>query len=144
MTEQDNIQFARQAIAAINAHNLDAYVALIDESYVGGSEMNGVVRGREGARGAMATMFQAFPDLRLEVEEMIASGDHVVIRALLTGTHKGTLAGGIAPTNKKVTWNGCNVVQIRNGKTIRSRVYADNVSILRQIGVLPMPKATTA
>jgi steroid delta-isomerase-like uncharacterized protein len=143
MAEQDNLQASKQAIAAINAHDIDTYLKHIDESYVGESETVGVVHGRDGARQMMTTMFQAFPDLQIEVEQIMASGDHVVTRALLTGTHKGNFAG-IAPTNKKVSWHGCNVVELRKGKMIRSRVYADNVSLLRQLGGLPVPKATTA
>jgi predicted ester cyclase len=34
-----------------------------------------------------------FPDLRIEVEQMLASGDFVIVRARLTGTQKGTYAG---------------------------------------------------
>lgn len=48
----------------------------------------------------MEMMFSAFPDLRLEVEQTLASGDFVVARVRLTGTHKGNFAG-VAPTNKK-------------------------------------------
>lgn len=143
MAEQENFQLARQAIAALNAHDMDAYLEHIDESYVGESETTGVVQGRGGARQAMTIMFQAFPDIHIDVEEMIASGDHLVTRALLTGTHQGNFAG-IAPTNKKISWHGCNVVEVRNGKVIRSRIYSDNLSIMRQLGVISMPKATAA
>jgi len=59
---------------------------------------------------------------------------HVVARLRLTGTHKGAFAG-VAPTNKSISWQACNVVELRNGKAIRSRVYADNASMFRQLGV---------
>ncbi len=88
----------------------------------------------------MTTMFQAFPDIHIEIEELIGSGDHVVSRVRLTGTHKGTFAG-VPATNKKATWHACNVVRIKDGKAISGRVYADNVSLMRQLGVLPVPKA---
>jgi predicted ester cyclase len=91
----------------------------------------------------LTMMFQAFPDAHLEIEELIASGDHVVSRVVVTGTHKGAFAG-IAPMNKKVSWHSCNVVEVKNGKAIRSRIYADHVSLFRQLGVIPMPKTTTA
>jgi steroid delta-isomerase-like uncharacterized protein len=91
----------------------------------------------------MTTMFQTFPDLHIEIEQIIASGDHIVSRVTLTGTYKGTFAG-VPATNKKVSWHSCNVVEVKNGKVIRSRIYADNLSLMRQLGVLPMPKATTA
>ena len=144
MSEKENIQFAEQAIAALNAHDIERYLKLIDDSYVGESEtMPGPIRGREGARKAIDMLLKAFPDLRLEVEQILASGDHVVTRVRLTGTHKGNFAG-IAPTNKSVSWHACNVVEVKNGKAIRSRVYAENASLFQQLGVFSLPKAKAA
>jgi steroid delta-isomerase-like uncharacterized protein len=143
MTEKDNIQLAKQAIAAINAHDIESYLKHLDESYAGESETLGSVHGREGARQMLMTMFQAFPDIHLEIEQILASGDHVVSRVIASGTHKGNFAG-VAPTNKKVSFHSCNVVEVRKGKVISSRLYSDNVSLFRQLGVLPAQKATTA
>jgi hypothetical protein len=39
MSEKDNLHLAEQAIAALNARDLDRYVKLIDNSYVGESEL---------------------------------------------------------------------------------------------------------
>jgi steroid delta-isomerase-like uncharacterized protein len=141
MAEKDNLQFAKQAIAAINAHDINEYLQLIDDSYVAESEtLPAAIHGHEGARQFLTMMFQAFPDFHLEIEELIASGDHVVSRVVVSGTHKGTFAG-VPATNKKATWHACNVVRLKNGKAISSRIYADNVSLMRQFGVLPAPKA---
>jgi steroid delta-isomerase-like uncharacterized protein len=140
MNEQDHVKLAKAALAAINAHDIDAYLKNIDDEYVGESETLGKVHGRDGARQMMTTMFQAFPDLHIEAEQIITSGNFVISRAVVTGTHKGTFAGAPA-TNKKVTWHSCNVVEVKNGKAISSRLYADNVSLMRQLGVLPVPKA---
>ncbi len=144
MAEKENLQLAEQMIAAVNARDLGRYSQRIDDSYTGESEMipDGV-RGPEGARRALNMILTAFPDLRIDVEQMLASGDYVIVRARLTGTQKGTYAG-IAPTNKSVSWRACNVVELRNGKAIRGRVYADNLSLLQQIGAISIPKATAA
>jgi steroid delta-isomerase-like uncharacterized protein len=144
MSEKENIQLAEKQIAALNARDLDQYLSRIDASYVGESEtLPGPIRGPEGARKAIDMLLTAFPDLRLEAEQILASGDHVIARLRLTGTHKGNFAG-IAPTNKSVSWQGCNVVEMRNGKAIRSRVYADNASLFQQLGILSLPKAQAA
>jgi predicted ester cyclase len=82
-----------------------------------------------------------FPDLRIEFEQILASGDYVVTRLRLTGTHTGTFAG-IAPTNKTVSWGACGVSEIRNGNVIRDRGYGDELSLFQQIGAMPMPRAT--
>ena len=144
MSEKENIQIAEKQIAALNARDLDQYLSRIDPSYVGESETSpGPIRGPEGARQAISMLFAAFPDLRIEADQILASGDHVVARLRLSGTHKGNFAG-IAPTNKSVSWQGCNVVEMRNGKAIRSRVYADNASLFQQLGILSLPKAQAA
>jgi hypothetical protein len=54
---------------------------------------------------------------------------------------RGLLSPDFRSTNKSISWQACNIVELRNGKAIRSRVYADNASMLRQLGVLAMPKA---
>ena len=144
MAEKENVQLVEQMIAALNARDLDRYAQKIDTSYIGESEtVAGPVRGPEGARQALNMLFTAFPDLNIQVEQILASGDHVVARARLTGTHKGNYAG-VAPTNRSVTWHGCNVVEIRNGKVVGSRVYADNASVFQQLGVLSLPRVATA
>ncbi len=143
-SEKENIKYAEQQIAALNAHDIDRYLQRIDDSFVGESELPpSPVHGREGLRQAIGMVLTAFPDLRAEVEQILASGDYVVTRVRLTGTHKGNLRG-IAPTNKAVSLRSCSVVEIRNGKAIRSRVYSDNASLFQQLGVLSLPKATAA
>lgn len=57
MTEKDNLQLAHKALAAINAHDIEGYLKLIDDAYVAESETTGTIRGRDGARQAMTTMF---------------------------------------------------------------------------------------
>ena len=144
MAEKDNIQYAEQQIAALNARDLDGYVSRIDESYVGQSETApGPIRGREGVRQNIETLFRAFPDLRVEIEQVIASGNSVVVRLRATGSHKGNFAG-IPPTNKSIVMQACSVVEIRNGKAIQGRLYADNATLFQTLGVLSLPKATTA
>jgi steroid delta-isomerase-like uncharacterized protein len=144
MAQKDNVKIAKQAIAAINAHDIDGYLKFVDDSFVGESEtVPGPIHGHSGLRQMLTMMFQAFPDFHIEIEEILATGDHVINRVIASGTHKGTFVG-IAPTNKKVSWHACNFLQVRNGKVFRSRIYADNLSLMRQLGALPMPRATTA
>ena len=144
MAEENNIQVAEQQIAALNARDFDQYLSRIDASYVGESETApGPILGPEGVRQTLDTVFKAFPDLHLEAEQILASGDYVIVRLRMTATHQGTFAG-IVPTNKSVSWRSCNVVELRNGKAIQARIYADNASLFQQLGVLSLPKATAA
>jgi steroid delta-isomerase-like uncharacterized protein len=144
MSEQENIETAKKQLAALNAHKIDEYLNGVDESFVGESESPlSPVRGKEGVRKSLEMLFAAYPDVRYEVEQILASGDFVVVRYAVTGTHKGSF-GGIAATNKPVNFHGCSVVEVRNGKAIRLRTYADNATLYQQLGVLSLPKAAAA
>jgi len=143
MSEKENTQLAEQAISALNAHDLDRYVKLLDNSYVGESELANQVRGPEAVRQMLEGYFKAFPDLHFETEQVLTSGDYIVARVRLSGTHQGNFMG-IAPTRKTINIQSCNVVQVRNGKVIRSRVYSDNARLFEQLGVLSIPRAQAA
>jgi steroid delta-isomerase-like uncharacterized protein len=144
MSEQENIRLAEQQIALLNARDLDRYLQRIDESYVGESEITPEpIRGPAGVRRMLDMVFAAFPDVRLEPEEIIATGNHVVSRLRITATHQGNYLG-VAPTNRKVSWRACNVVELRDGKAIRGRLYADNASLLQQLGAISLPRAASA
>jgi len=92
--------------------------------------------GREVGRQFMQIYVGAFPDLRLDNEQILGSGDFVVARWPATGTHRGELMG-IAPTNRRATTHGCTVYEVRNGRITHEWIYWDTGHLLRQLGVLP-------
>ena len=144
MPEKDNLHLAEQALVALNARDLDRYVKLLDNSYVGETEWSSnPLHGPDAARQMLDGYFKAFPDLHFETEQIISSGDYLVARVRLTGTQKGSFMG-IAPTNKTINIQSCHVSEVRNGKMIRSRTYSDNAKMLQQLGVLSLPKTTQA
>ncbi len=70
----------------------------------------------------------AYPDLKIEMLEVLPSGDKVAARFRVTGTHKAPVPdfltfaqrGGqldvLAPTNKKINIEGGGVCRFENGK----------------------------
>jgi len=144
MAEKDNVQLAQKTIAAINDKNIDAYLQLLDNSYVMETEMAPApLRGHDAVRQMLQSYFNGIPDLKFELEQVIASGDHVVTRTHVTGTHKGTFLG-VPATNKKIDVRSCSVTEVRNGKAVHTTVYSQTAKLLEQIGVLALPKAMTA
>ena len=57
----------------------------------------------------------AFPDLRVEVEEIIAQDDQVAVRWSATGTHRGDHLG-CPPCGEPVTFRGLTWIVVRDGK----------------------------
>ncbi len=67
----------------------------------------------------------AFPDARIEVEDMIAEGDKVSARVVMSGTHQGKFEG-IAPTGKQVQVRAIDIFRIANGKIVEHWGHGDN------------------
>ena len=140
MSEQENLRVIAEAYEALNAHDLDRYTALLDDSYVWetGTLPAGPFVGREEARQAMEMYYRAFPNLHYDIEQNIASGDYVVTRWRITATHDGDVLG-IAPTNREGEIHGCNVSTLKNGKIVHAWVYFCTGRVLHQMGMLPLP-----
>jgi steroid delta-isomerase-like uncharacterized protein len=77
-----------------------------------------------------------FPDVHISVEDMVADGDRVAARVLLTGTHAGT-GLGVPPTGRKVTVAGMVFVRISGGQIVEGWNSWDQLGLLRQIEALP-------
>ena len=144
MSEEVNLQLVHDAFAAINARDLDAYCSILEDDYVWDNDaFPAPVRGRDGVRQAFAMYFTAFPDLKVELEQVISNpaGDLVVNTWRATGTHQGDFAG-IAPTQRSVETRGCTVSQMRNGRIVKSTTYTDQLALIRQL--TEVPKAASA
>jgi steroid delta-isomerase-like uncharacterized protein len=84
-----------------------------------------------------ATLYRnAFPDLRLTIEDIMAEGETVMTRWSCRGTHKGDL-NGIAPTGKQFTISGTTVGRFANGKIAESFVNWDALGLMQQLGAVP-------
>jgi len=133
----DASDIVRKSINAWNAHDASGVAAFVSSDYVLESDtVPAPIRGPEGVRQFVEMYVKAFPDIRVEIVEILTSGDHVTTRWRATGVHGGELMG-IPATHRHVVTNGCNVAEIRNGKLIRESSYWDTGNLLRQIGVLP-------
>lgn len=136
MAEKENLELVRESFDAWNAHDPARYAKLLDERYVQESDtLPQAINGREAGRDIMQMYLRAFPDLHLDVDQLLTSGDYVVVRWTGTGTHRGELMG-VPATNRAAMVRGCNLVEVRRGHIVREWVYWDTAHLLRQLGVL--------
>jgi steroid delta-isomerase-like uncharacterized protein len=132
---QDNVKLVRQMFDAWNGHDPDRLLKLLDEKYMSESDtLPSPIHGRDGARQFMQVYVKAFPDLHIDVTQILTDSDYVVARWTAKGTHRGELMG-IPPTNRRAITNGCSVVQVRAGKVIHEWLYWDTGHLLKQLGV---------
>lgn len=94
--------------------------------------------GREGLKQLIAAYRRAFPDLRFEIQEMVAEGDSVALLWTLTGTHRGELMD-IPPTGRSVHIYGSEINHFEDGLITESWAVSDALTLMRQIGHPPGP-----
>jgi hypothetical protein len=73
-----------------------------------------------------------FPEYEMEIREMLAEGDRVVVFGQFRGIHKGEWLG-IDATNKEVTYMIAVGYEIKGEKIVRSWLVADNLAIVEQL-----------
>jgi predicted ester cyclase len=99
----------------------------------------GVTRDREGYKQFVAIFLNAFPDLHVTIDDMVAEGDKVVFRATNSGTHKGEFIG-IAPTGNHVIWTEISIWRIEGGRIAEVWTEVDKLGHMQQLGAIPSPR----
>ena len=120
---------------AYNSHNADAIAELYHDDAVNTQiPYPSPVQGREGIRAVYKKTFQAFPDIRLEVEKLLENGDGAAIEWVFKGTMSGDFAGH-PPTGRGFNMRGCEAFQFREGKIISQHGYWDKQTMFSQLGI---------
>jgi steroid delta-isomerase-like uncharacterized protein len=105
--------------------------------------------GSEGFKQLVTMLHEAFPDVYLTIEHLIAEGDTVVGHWTGSGTHQGilhTVMGDLCGSGKRFVIDGMSWLRIVDGKIVESLANEDTLGLLQQIGVLPsnsVPISTT-
>jgi predicted ester cyclase len=81
--------------------------------------------------------FAALPDFHMEIQGLVESGDDVMVRWHLTGTHSGAAWQGIAPTGRAIELDGADHFVIRDGKVESNFVIFDQMQFARAVGLMP-------
>jgi steroid delta-isomerase-like uncharacterized protein len=132
--KQSNIA-AQQAFGeAVNTGNLDDFDDLVDPHNTDHDPAPGQQPGPEGYKTFFGQMRTAFPDMHIDVDTMVADGDHVAFAYTLTGTHQGTFQGHDA-TGKSIKVRGMQISRFADGKLIERWGSSDELGILTQLGL---------
>ena len=76
------------------------------------------------------------PDQRWVVNEVLGDGDLVAIHLTHHGRHTGDLMG-IPPTGREVAYDYVHFLRFRDGKAIEQWSVRDDMTLMRQLGVIP-------
>jgi predicted ester cyclase len=143
LSTQDNIAVFRRLVdELINGGNLAAFDELFAPDFIEHELPPGVPPGREGTRQLFSMLHGAFPDLRAEIEDVVANDDKVVFRMTWRGTQTGSFID-IPPTGKQVAFGVFDMVRVADGKLAEHWGLLDQLSLMQQLGVIPTPEQVT-
>lgn len=120
---------------AFNAGNIRILPELIAPEHVSHLP-TGDHYGPEGVRIDIAGFRAAFPDLNLQLDDLLDASDSVIYRFTARGTHQGPFMG-VPPTGRRVRVAGIGIDRFRDGLMVERWVQYDGVGLLQQIGALP-------
>jgi steroid delta-isomerase-like uncharacterized protein len=118
----------------INGRNLDLIDELVADDFVEHEEFPGLPEGRDGVKAFFGMMLEAFPDMRFEVEEIVATDDTAVVRLRMRGTHQGTFMD-IPATGKQIDVPSIDWVRLRDGQAVEHWGVTDTGAMMQQLGV---------
>ncbi len=133
----DHSATMRQMFDDANAGNLDGFVAGLADDFVEHQDLGGPPPTKDGVRQFFESFVAAFPDLRMDVQDLIASGDKVVARVRMTGTNQGEFMG-MPATGKSIDLEAIDIVRFGDdGKAVEHWGAMDTMAMLQQLGAVP-------
>ncbi len=138
--EERNARVIREMYAAFNSHDPEGIRRFLGPEFewtiVARDE---VIRDADEMVHGDRDFFAKFPDVRVEIENLIASGPFVVVEWRGSGTNTGAWDAETPATGRRFDRLGCSVAELdADGKIVRYRDYFDRAQMLRPLGLLKL------
>jgi len=139
MFEQNKAIFRAIPEKLVNTGNLDTADQYFAQDFVDHTTPAGLPNGLAGFKAYVTMLRGAFPDLHLTVEDVVAEGETVVVRATARGSMKGDFLGRKA-TGKTATWTEIHIGRLAAGKVVEHWATIDQLGMLQQLGLVATPE----
>jgi predicted ester cyclase len=99
----------------------------------------GLKGGSEGAKATIRTLHEWFSDFELTIDDLVAQGDQVWIRATGRGLNTGSIFGRPA-TGRRSEITVFDQVRLRDGRIVEHWGVPDQLGLLMQLGLFGRPE----
>jgi ketosteroid isomerase-like protein len=104
-----------------------------------GQSEPGPVDGPEHLKRTVRWLTEQFPDVRMDVETVVAEEDMVVARVLSVGTNLGRLNGVVPPTGRCFSARQTHWFRVRDGRLVEHWATREDLPTMIQLGVVKPP-----
>lgn len=137
MEKEENVKTFEVWLAAHRAHDLDKLMECVNDDIVissaAGQNMP-PASGKPEARVHWQTIYNTFPDMRMDLLDLTVQEDRLVAEISHGGTMQGNM-GKAPPTGKSYRVSGAFRMDFANGKIRRIQSYWDTASMAQQLGL---------
>ncbi len=133
----DHAMTMRSTYERISAGDIAGFGELVADDFIEHEGGPGLPPTKEGTLEFFRILLAAFPDMRMDVEDLIASEDKTVARVKVTATHQGEFMG-VPPTDARVEMQLIDIMRFDDaGLVCEHWGVADMLSLMQQLGVVP-------
>jgi steroid delta-isomerase-like uncharacterized protein len=136
----DHAATMRRMYELLSAGDIDGFGELVAEDFVEHEQTPGFEPTKEGVKQLFRMYTAAFPDLRMEAEDVLVSGDKGVARVRGTGTHQGEFMG-MPATGRSVDVQLIDIIRFGDdGLAHEHWGVFDALAMMQQLGAIPEPR----
>jgi steroid delta-isomerase-like uncharacterized protein len=132
-----NTDTLQRMFELVCAGDVDGFCDGLADDFIEHETGPGMEPGKAGTKQLFTAMMAGFPDLRFDAEDILESGDKVVVRVRVTGTNKGDFMG-VPASGKSIDVQGIDIVRFGDdGLAHEHWGVMDVMSLMQQIGAIP-------
>jgi steroid delta-isomerase-like uncharacterized protein len=135
MSKEANLAILGKFAEAVNTGKFELFQEAVSAENVDHDPADGQVQGPEGYRTFFSGLRNAFSDLSVTLDTMVADDDSIAFAYTLTGTQDRPL-DGLAPTGRKVKIRGLQISKFKGGKMVERWGSSDQLGLLQQLGAI--------
>jgi steroid delta-isomerase-like uncharacterized protein len=128
---------AERFATTLSAHDIDGFSALFSDTYVNHQVSAAAppppnIRPKQGTVAFFKARLMGLPDLKVEIEAIVADKDQVAASFAYAGTHNGTYFG-VAPTGRAIRFTSCDIFRVQDGLISEHWGMGDIAGVLAQL-----------
>jgi steroid delta-isomerase-like uncharacterized protein len=127
-TEKANLETVKQALEALNKHDLKAFGALLADDLVDSDQSVSKDAKKAELLATLAATAKGMPDFKITATATWAAGAYVVVTALQTGT---------TATKKTINIPAVNIIELDKGKLKTVMGFSQSLAMATQLGTPP-------
>ena len=133
----DNATTARSLYEHLNAGEIDRFGDLLADDFIEYEVTPGFEPTKAGVKDFFRMQQRAFPDMKIDAQDVLVSGEKVAVRARFTGTNRGDFMG-MAASGKNVDVQLIDIFRLGDDGLVHEHwgVY-DALTMMQQIGAVP-------